>query len=154
MIINTFTKLIGGVLISSFIIYGQIEKQVRDDNPGLFKNQRLYHTPPKPLFQGRSYNLDFITEIPDDSVLSANFFFKTNTMNYYQEFPLKGKHGLYRFVYNPKVYPATHIKYYFIIKTEKTHYGTPINDKGDLAPVAKLLINPAEYFKQKSRLNQ
>ena len=154
MTISKYTNLIWVFFISPFIIYGQIEKQVRDDNPGLFKNQRLYHIPPKPLFQGRSYNLDFITEIPDDSVLTANFFFKTNKMNYYQEFPLKGNHGLYRFVYNPETYPATHIEYYFTIKTEKKHYGTPLNDKGDLVPVNKLLINPSEYFKQKSRLNQ
>ena len=38
-------------LLIPYILLGQIENQVRDDNPGLFKNQRLFHSPPKPLFK-------------------------------------------------------------------------------------------------------
>tara|TARA_Y100000996_G_scaffold28498_1_gene20186 strand:- start:262 stop:663 length:402 start_codon:yes stop_codon:yes gene_type:complete len=77
-------------LLIPYILLGQIENQVRDDNPGLFKNQRLFHSPPKPLFKGRSHNLNFITDVPDDSVLSATLFFKTDFMAYYQEFVLNG----------------------------------------------------------------
>ena len=141
-------------LFIPFILLGQIEKQVQDDNPGLFKNQRLYHAPPKPLFKKRAHNLDFITDIPDDSVLSANLYFKTNLMPYYQEFPLEGIQGLFRFTYDPKTYPGTHLQYYFVIKTEKELHGTPLNDQGELTPVNKLLVDPVQYFKQKARLNQ
>ena len=70
---RTFLKLL---VFIPFILLGQIEKQVRDDNPGLFKNQRLYHAPPKPLFKERAHNLDFITDIPGDSVLSATLFLR------------------------------------------------------------------------------
>jgi len=142
------------LLITPHILTGQIENQVRDDNPGLFKNQRLYHTPPKPLFKGRSHNLDFITNIPDDSVLTATLFFKTNFMAYYQEFSLKGTQGLYQFTYEPKTYPGTHLQYYFVIETDKNIHGCPINDQGELTPVDKLLIDPIQYFKQQSRLNR
>ena len=38
-------------LLIPYTLIGQIENQVRDDNPGLFKNQRLFHSPPKPLFK-------------------------------------------------------------------------------------------------------
>ncbi len=141
-------------LITPHILIGQIENQVRDDNPGLFKNQRLYHTPPKPLFKGRSHDLDFITNIPDDSVLTATLFFKTNFMAYYQEFSLKGTQGLYQFTYEPKTYPGTHLQYYFVIETDKNIHGCPINDQGELTPVDKLLIDPIQYFKQQSRLNR
>ena len=151
---NLHKILITFILIVPIGLTGQIEKQVRDDSPGLFKNHRLYHMPPKPLFKGRSHNLDFITDIPDDSVLSANFFFKTNKMNYSQEFSLEGRHGLYRFIYNPELYPGTHLEYYFILKTATEIHGAPINDKGELTPIIKLLIDPIEYFKQKKRLNQ
>ena len=120
----------------------------------LFKNQRLYHTPPKPLFKGRSHDLDFITNIPDDSVLTATLFFKTNFMAYYQEFSLKGTQGLYQFTYEPKTYPGTHLQYYFVIETDKNIHGCPINDQGELTPVDKLLIDPIQYFKQQSRLNR
>ena len=148
---KTFLKLL---FFIPFILLGQIEKQVRDDNPGLFKNQRLYHAPPKPLFKERAHNFDFITDIPGDSVLSATLFFKTNFMAYYQEFPLEGIQGLYRFTYDPKTYPGTHLQYYFVIKTEKEIHGTPVNDQGELTPVDKLLVDPVQYFKQKARLNQ
>ena len=137
-----------------YILLGQIENQVRDDNPGLFKNQRLFHSPPKPLFKGRSHNLNFITDVPDDSVLSATLFFKTDFMAYYQEFALNGVKGLYQFTYNPKTYPGTYLQYYFVIETEKKVYGSPLNDQGELIPVKKLLVDPVQYFKQQARLNQ
>ena len=75
-----YSTLLKLLFFVPFILLSQIEKQVQDDNPGLFKNQRLYHAPPKPLFKERTHNLDFITDIPDDSVLSATLFFKTNLM--------------------------------------------------------------------------
>ena len=121
-----------------FLLIAQIEKQVRDDDPSLFTNRRIYHAPPKPLFMGRTHMLDFITNIPKDSVESATIFFKTDSMQYYQEFPLEGRHGHYNFV----------------IKSKTNIHGIPINDKGELTPVNKLLIDPVQYFKQRSRLNQ
>tara|TARA_Y100001970_G_scaffold111719_1_gene139411 strand:- start:1585 stop:2040 length:456 start_codon:yes stop_codon:yes gene_type:complete len=142
------------ILFLSCTIYSQIEKQVRDDNPGLFKNQRVYHSSPTPLFKERSHNLDFITSIPKDSILSSTLFFKTNTMEHYQEFQLNGTQGLYRFIYDPKKFPGTHIQYYFIITTHTGAYGAPINDLGELIPINKLLVNPVEYFKQQARLNK
>ena len=142
------------VLFIPAAIFSQIEKQVRDQNPGLFKNQRLYHSIPHPFFKSRAHNLDFITDIPQDSVLAATLFFKTNLMEYYQEFSLKRERGIYRFVYNPKSYPGSRLQYYFVIETKGEVHGTPINDDGELSPVDKLLINPVEYFKQKERLNK
>jgi len=142
------------VLFIPVTLFSQIEKQVRDQNPGLFKNQKLYHSIPNPLFKSRSHNLDFITDIPQDSVLAATLFFKTNLMEYYQRFFLKRERGIYRFVYNPKSYPGSRLQYYFVIETKEKVYGTPIDDNGKLSPVDKLLIDPVEYFKQKERLNK
>ena len=142
------------IFLLPMILNGQIENQVRDNNPGLFKNQRLYHSAPKPLFKSRAHNLDFVTDIPEDSVLSATLFFKTNTMEFYQEFQLIKDRGIYRFIYDPKKHPGTHLQYYFIIETESEVHGAPINDRGELSPVDKLLIDPVEYFKQRARLNK
>ena len=149
-----YKTLIKLSLLIPYILLGQIENQVRDDSPGLFKNQRLFHSPPKPLFKGRSHNLNFITDVPDDSVLSATLFFKTDFMAYYQEFVLNGVKGLYQFTYDPKTYPGTYLQYYFVIETEKKVYGSPLNDTGELIPVKKLLVDPVQYFKQQGRLNQ
>ena len=35
------------ILIIPITLFSQIEKQVRDQNPGLFKNQKLYHSIPQ-----------------------------------------------------------------------------------------------------------
>ena len=142
------------VLVFPALILGQIENQLRDDNPGLFKNQRIYHSAPSPFFKGRSCNIDFITDIPKDSILSSTLYFKTDQMNHYQGFQLSGIKGFYRFTYEPKTFPASRIQYYFSIVTKMGIYGAPINDLGNLMPVDKLLVNPVEYFKQQSRLNK
>ena len=134
--------------------FSQIEKQIRDDNPGLFTNQRVFHAPPKPFFKGRSHNLDFITDIPQDSIISATLFFKSSSMKYFREFSINGNYGLYRFKYDPAIYPATSIKYYFVIKTKNQLFGTPLNDKGELFPINKMLIDPVQYYKQQNRLNK
>ena len=63
---SDYRTLLKLIFFIPFILLGQIEKQVRDENPGLCKNQRLYHAPPKPLFKERAHNLDFITDIPGD----------------------------------------------------------------------------------------
>tara|TARA_B100000029_G_scaffold514780_1_gene618978 strand:+ start:3840 stop:4280 length:441 start_codon:yes stop_codon:yes gene_type:complete len=136
------------------LLLAQIEKQVRDDDPSLFKNQRVYHAPPKPLFKGRPHDLDFLTDIPKDSVASSILFFKTDSMEYYQEFSLEGNHGLYRFNYDPKLYPGTRLQYYFVIQSGSNIHATPVDSTGELFPMDKLLIDPVQYFKQKARLNQ
>jgi len=142
------------IVLFPSLILAQIENQIRDDNPGLFKNQRIYHSAPSPFLKGRSYNIDFITDIPVDSILSSTLYFKTDQMKYYQEFQLSGTKGLYRFTYKPKTFPASRIQYYFTIMTQTGIYGAPINDKGNLTPVDKMLADPFEYYKQQSRLNR
>ena len=142
------------ILFNSSMLFAQIENQVRDKNPGLFKNQRLFHSPPKPLFKGRKHNLDFVTSIPQDSIISGSLFFKTNFMAYHREFIIKDKHGLFRFTYDPEIFPGTHLEYYFVMKTVTGVHASPVDDNGKLAPVNKLLIDPVQYYKQQSRLNK
>ena len=148
------TILLYSIFLTSSILFAQIEKQVRDTNPGLYKNQRLFHSPPKPLFKGRKHNLDFVTSIPQDSIISGSLFFKTNFMDFYREFILESTHGLFRFTYDPKIFPGTHIEYYFVMKTSKGLHAAPIDDNGELSPVNKLLIDPIQYYKQQARLNK
>ena len=148
------TILLYSIFLTSSILFAQIEKQVRDTNPGLYKNQRLFHSPPKPLFKGRKHNLDFVTNVPKDSIISGSLFFKTNFMAFFREYNLESNHGLFRFTYDPKVFPGTHLEYYFVMKTTKGIHATPIDDNGELAPVNKLLIDPIQYYKQQDRLNK
>ena len=148
------TILLYSIFVTSSILLAQIRNQVRDTNPGLYKNQRLFHSPPKPLFKGRKHNLDFVTNVPKDSIISGSLFFKTNFMAFFREFNLESTHGLFRFTYDPKVFPGTHLEYYFVMKTTEGIHATPINDDGELAPIHKLLIDPIQYYKQQARLNK
>jgi len=136
------------------LVFTQIESQVRDDNPVIFKNHRVFHTPPKPLFRGRPHTLSFISDIPADSIESSILFFKTDLSQSYQEFELIGIKGKYDFRYDPKKYQGTRLQYYFMIKTPEGSHANPINENGALDFWDKLLIDPIEYYKQKSRLNQ
>ena len=86
-----------------------------------------------------SHNLDFITDVPEDSVVSATLFFKTNLMEHYQEFLLDRSKGAYRFKYEPKTYPGTHLQYYFIIETKNKIYGAPLND--DVLSKCGVIVN-------------
>ena len=148
------TILLYLIFLTSTILFAQIENQVKDKNPGLYKNQKLFHSPPKPLFKGRKHNLDFVTSVPQDSIVSGSLFFKTNLMGFYREFNLESTHGLFRFTYDPKIFPGTHLEYYFVMKTSKGIHAAPIDDNGKLAPVNKLLIDPIQYYKQQARLNK
>ncbi len=142
-------------VLSFFLVFNfQITKELRDDNPSLFTNQRLYHVPPDPLFKDRNHYLNFITDIPKDSVISATLFFKTDLMKFFREFELKGTSGLYQFFYDYKIFPGNFLQYYFIIKTQNSIYGTPLDNKGNLIHKNELLIDPVEYFKQQARLNK
>ena len=142
------------IFTTSSILFAQIDKQTRDNSLGLYKNQRLFHSPPKPLFKGRKHDLDFVTSVPKDSIISGSLFFKTNFMAFFREFNLESTHGLFRFTYDPKVFPGTHLEYYFVMKTTKGIHAAPIDDSGVLAPVNKLLIDPIQYYKQQARLNK
>ena len=115
---------------------------------------RLFHTPPKPLFKSQTHFLDFVTDIPKDSVNEAILFFKTNNMENYREFSLLGTHGLYRFKYDPKIYPGKSIQYYFVLKSGPDIYATPLNSQGELIPVNKRFLDPVQYYMQRARMNK
>ena len=148
------TIFLYSIFLTYSILFAQIENQVKNENPGFYKNQKLFHSPPKPLFKGRKHNLDFVTSVPQDSIISGSLFFKTNFMGFYREINLESTHGLFRFTYDPKIFPGTHIKYYFVMKTSKGLHAAPVDDNGELSPVNKLLIDPIQYYKQQDRLNK
>ena len=81
-------------------------------------------------------------------------FFKTDLMQYYREINIEGEQGLYRFKYDPKIYPGTSIQYYFVIKSNTQLFATPVSSKGKLYPMDSQFIDPIEYHKQKVRLKK
>ena len=107
------------------------------------KKQRLFHYPKGPLFQGRKHDIDFITDVPTDS------------MKNYREFPLAGNNGLFRFQYDPRLFPADAIEYFFMIQAgSDDFYAVPLNSKGELTPSRRLFTDPVLYYQQKMSADQ
>ena len=119
------------------------------------KKQRLFHYPKGPMFQGRKHNIDFITDVPTDSITAAILFFKTDSMKNYREFPLAGNNGLFRFQYDPRLFPADAIEYFFMIQARSDDfYAVPLNSKGELIPSRRLFTDPVLYYQQKMSADQ
>ena len=119
------------------------------------KKQRLFHYPKGPMFQGRKHNIDFITNVPTDSITAAILFFKTDSMKNYREFPLAGNNGLFRFQYDPRLFPADAIEYFFMIQAgSDDFYAVPLNSKGKLTPSRRFFIDPVLYYQQKMSADQ
>ena len=115
------------------------------------KKPRLIHYPENPIFLGQKHNIDFITDIPKDSILSASFFFRTDSLINFQEILLDNKKGLYRFTYDPIIFPAKSIEYYLVIQNiTDLLYASPLNSKGKLSPMRRLLLDPKIYYKNKN----
>ncbi len=114
------------------------------------KRPRLIHYPENPIFLAQKHNIDFITDIPNDSILSASLFFRTDSLINFQEISLDYKKGLYRFTYDPIIFPGKSIEYYLVLqKTNDVLYASPLNSKGKLSPMKRILINPKIYYENK-----
>tara|TARA_B100000700_G_scaffold37499_2_gene37087 strand:- start:4035 stop:4541 length:507 start_codon:yes stop_codon:yes gene_type:complete len=114
------------------------------------KKPRLVHYPENPIFLGQKHNIDFITDIPEDSILSTSFFFKTDSLINFQEIRLENKKGLYRYTYDPLFFPGNSIEYYLVVQDKnKLLYAAPLNSKGQLSPMIRNLLDPKDYFKTK-----
>ena len=119
------------------------------------KKQRVFHYPESPLFKGRKYNIDFIADIPGDSITNAVLFFKSDSMENYREFPLIGNNGLFRFQYNPKLLPALSIEYFFVIEARNNQfYAVPLNSKGKLTPTKRHFIDPVLFYQKKMSIEK
>lgn len=114
------------------------------------KKPRLIHYPENPIFLGQKHNIDFVTNIPKDSILSANLFFKTDSSINFQEISLENKNGLYRFTYNPIIFPGSSIEYYLVLENiNNILFASPLNSKGKLSPMKRVLIDAKTYYENK-----
>ena len=147
--------ILGLILMASLLLSQSGGLPYPFQNFVALKKQRLFHYPKGPLFQGRKHNIDFITDIPTDSITTAILFFKTDSMKSYQEFPLAGNSGLFRFQYDPQLFPALSVEYFFMIQANSNDfYAVPLNNKGELTPTRRLFIDPIIYYKQKISADQ
>ena len=142
--------ILAAVFISGFLFNQTGGLPYPFQNYVSIKKQRLFHYPKDPLFKGRSYNIDFIAEIPRDSITNAILFFKSDSMENYREFPLIGENGLFRFKYNPKLLPALSIEYFFVLQVKNNQFhAVPLNSKGRLTPVKRNFIDPVLFYQRR-----
>jgi len=108
---------------------------------------KLFHHPPTPFFQGRPYFLELFVDIAWDSLENASIFFKTEKSIDYQEISLKEYRGRFRFKFDSEYFPGDTLNYFFII-TEKNFslHATPLDKNGKINPVFIQLVDPIEYY--------
>ena len=139
-----------------FVLFLLLSIEVFPENLSFFEKvfpleSKLLHKTPNPFFQGRPYFLEVFSDIPYDSLESINFYFKTNESKNFREEKLKFFKGRYRFKYDPNIYPGEKIYYFFIAKIKNSGmYAFPINDQGMLKPIELKLIDPIEYYKERT----
>ena len=76
-------------------------------------------------------------------------------MKSYREFSLDGNNGLFRFQYDPQLFPALSIEYFFMIQVSSDDfYAVPLNSKGELTPTKRFFIDPVLYYQQKMSTDQ
>lgn len=109
--------------------------------------QRLFHHPPLPFFEGRPYNLEVVVDIPKDSLEMISIFLKTDQMSSYQEVPLKPHRGRFLFGYDPQEYPGKLLRY-FIVATAKGFrlYAIPLNKSGRIRPFTVRPVDPVKVY--------
>lgn len=110
---------------------------------------RIIHNPPDIMFEGRPYDIECFVDFPMDSVISVHLFLKTDKMSSFLEIALDRQYNMYSYRFFDRILPAGSIEYFFLIEVEKALFATPLDSTGHIAPVARELINPVEYYKSK-----
>ena len=60
----------------------------------------------------------------------------------------------YVFSYDPQKQPATYITYFFTVALNNgSMFATPVDSAGTLVPITKYLLDPVEYYKKRSEIN-
>ena len=117
---------------------------------GYLQSKKIIHHPEKIMFQGRTYNLELIVDVPEDSIESVNLFIRTDTKRPYQEILLKQKRGIYSLRFDPEVFPGSLVQYFFIVQlSDYSLFAIPVDNNGAIRPVERVLINAVEYYKLK-----
>ncbi|MBT3479433.1 MAG: hypothetical protein HOA15_07670 [Candidatus Marinimicrobia bacterium] len=114
---------------------------------------KVFHHPARVLFNSRAFELEVFTKYPRDKIKSVSLFYKTDTISRLREVPFNPQDKRYVFRYDPKENPAGRIVYFFTVYLKDGGmFATPVDSSGQIMPVTKHLLNPAEYFKKRASL--
>ncbi|MDP6338840.1 MAG: hypothetical protein QF842_00740 [Candidatus Marinimicrobia bacterium] len=114
---------------------------------------KVFHHPDRVLFNSRAFELEVFSKYPREEMHSVSLFYKTDIMPRYMEVPFDPLDKRYVFRYDPKEKPANKITYFFTVTLKDgAMFATPVDSTGQLEPITKYLLNPAEYFKKRASL--
>lgn len=115
----------------------------------------VFHTEPEVLFTNRPQHIDLFVEFPKESLESVRLYFRTDSMTVWQEIHLEYFRGRYRYLFDPNAIPGTELEYFFIVtRKDFAIYADPLDKNGKLTPVAKPLLDPVKYYKEKLKSRQ
>ncbi|MEA1880905.1 MAG: hypothetical protein U9N31_00660 [Candidatus Marinimicrobia bacterium] len=114
---------------------------------------KVFHHPDRVLFNSRAFELEVFTDFPREKIQSVSLFYKTDTMPRIVEIPFHPQDKRFVFRYDPKEKPANKITYFFTVGLkDDAMFATPVDSLGQLQPITKFLLNPADYFKKRASL--
>jgi hypothetical protein len=114
---------------------------------------KIFHHPEKVLFNSRAFELEVFTEYPRNDIKTVSLFYKTDTMSRLMEVPFNPLDKRYVFRYDPKEKPAEKIVYFFTVYLKDGGMlATPVDSSGQIKPITKYLLNPADYYKKRASL--
>ncbi len=111
---------------------------------------KVFHRPDDVIFDSRPYDMDLFVDHTEDTIENVSIFFKTNEMSHFSEHHLTKTRARYRFRFNPTITPAASITYFFVVTLrDGSVYAAPLNKHGNINVIERILVDPAEYFKQR-----
>ena len=118
-------------------------------NPDQFLNQQfrlkndIYHIPPSPVYNIRPYFLEFVVDIPIDSIKTVTLYHRTDSKEIYQMTPLKLYRGLYRYKFDPTAFKGKNLEYFLIVTVK--YFGIqayPLNEDRWILPGLIVPVEP------------
>lgn len=118
---------------------------------GFSFNPKVFHHPPKVLFNSRAFDLEVFTKFDKKKIKNITLFYRTDALARFIEVSFKPTAPRYRFKYNPLEIPANRITYFFTVELKNgSVFASPVDKDGILNPITIKLENPLEYYKKRA----
>ena len=127
------------------------EDDLQIKQPKFLADQKIFHQPPKVLFNSRAFDLEVFTEYDKKQVKQVSLFFRTDSQPRYREVAFSKDADRYSFRYDPLANPANYITYFFTVELNNgSVFATPVDSSGLLKPVTMNLVDPMQYYKERA----
>ena len=103
----------------------------------------IFHIPPSPVYNIRPYFLEFVVDIPTDSIETVTLYYRTDSKEIYEMTPLKLYRGLYRYKFDPTTFKGKNLQYFLIVTVNDFGIQAyPLNEDRRITPGLIIPVEP------------